>query len=963
MPFPPPSRARAADPLPLFCRKLDPRKAEGEAGAAHTASHSDLDSVLNEDGTVSTGVQTAFRDGEAQTDPFTPDALIPDGTAPELARLTFLTYGGQPGHSLPVGLADVQAVEQARVRAAIQRNLPPITDEANFHLRKRLMENLELEAFAQKEADLDSENSVRLALISTALEAQANERQFIAEQRVEKLRKTLEEQTSKTLEDISARRLKTLRKIGAAKSREETHVDMLTGTGTFAGVSTGKHGAAKPKRDIIADYADPGSRVYAPYAREGHGRHFDKLKTAAKFNVTADIVPGLAGAPALAALTRTLPAALFSARVGGSGAAAVASVRRAQGKPAKTATTTDKEARAAAADAAVGENLDRIWSMIQTVKAGLSTTAVENEPVPSWRVPKPALERPDTPTFDAFDESEEEAQLVAAVSLLQTLFRGRAVQNVMLAGTERRLELIREMRADLLTDEEAAELKREEKARAKSALRRDAATATVDTAAGEVASAALDFFAKELVRSQEMARIASLAAAADAERHRREATEKARRWEETHARALEAAYARSAADLVAAATSSVLRVAVGNAVADIAHTTAGRVTRLVTAIVRPIVEKLENDGTDLARGLGLQDRPEDFPGPHLRWRYADLPQESKEGDEGEDGGRPLVDVEGSGADGGVAALDTSVGSLALSEASDFADGGGDGGAHGKGDSAAAAAKIQAIARGRQGRTKVAAIREGRTSAVEPSPDAQAVALAALDTPSVSRDISTGWNPDKAAVKIQSITRGRQGRQRVGALRGPAASPTETPLSPVDVVVSTPDLDSPAVAGGGEDSQVAAVKIQAIARGRQGRKRVGAMRSGGAGLEPAATGEEAAPLEASGAVFTALTSLDQSQSDAAAVKIQAIARGRQDRKTVASMKADAPKWGAAEPLREDAVEDAEDADHSAEDTGAEQGEETTTEPVVEAAEAEPAGAEAAAEAEPAAAEAAAEPASE
>ncbi len=56
--------------------------------------------------------------------------------------------------------------------------------------------------------------------------------------------------------------------------------------------------------------------------------------------------------------------------------------------------------------------------------------------------------RPPTPTFDGEDESEGEDTLQGAVLLLQKLVRGRAVQNVMFEGKERRKELIDELRVE-----------------------------------------------------------------------------------------------------------------------------------------------------------------------------------------------------------------------------------------------------------------------------------------------------------------------------------------------------------------------------------------------------------------------------------------------------------------------------------------------------------------------------------
>ena len=66
---------------------------------------------------------------------------------------------------------------------------------------------------------------------------------------------------------------------------------MLTGTGSFAGVTPATAAAAasgkgrKATRDIIADYVDYGSTVYAPLRREG--RHVDRVRSAVRLDAEA----------------------------------------------------------------------------------------------------------------------------------------------------------------------------------------------------------------------------------------------------------------------------------------------------------------------------------------------------------------------------------------------------------------------------------------------------------------------------------------------------------------------------------------------------------------------------------------------------------------------------------------------------------------------------------------------------
>lgn len=563
-----------------------------EAADAQLQEHSD--------GTVSVGIQTAYRDSEAQTGAYSPDVIIPEGTDPEVARLAFLKFGGPSGTTLPVGKAEILEVERLRRRAAIQRNLPPMTDEASFELRKGLMEELEMETLAHREEELDDEHSVRLQLVEQALTARADSRAFVAEQRLAELKRKLEADTAAALADITARRIKSVRKLGRTRAAVERHVDVLTGTGTFTGVvaGNGKVGAkgAKPTRDIIAEYADYGSKVYAPLLRDG--RHTDKLSTAARYEHAA-ATHGLHTYAGLANLEASLPArvtevALLRRTGGGVGATAALS----GSGQLKRSTLQSK------ADAAVGDDLDRIYAMIQTVKAGKSTAAIENEAVPAWRHPEPTVERPHTPTFDGADETADSGAVEAAVMLLQAVIRGRRDQALMFQGTARRLELIAEMRADLQSAEESGAAAAAEEARRTDRVRKAARHAVADAAAGEVSAATLDFLAKELVRSKEMARITALAAAAEAERARREEAETQRRAAERRERVLAEAVARAEAETSGAAASALVDAVVSAAVLDHSYRVAGKDTGLRHTVLRPIVERLERSGRALARRLG-----------------------------------------------------------------------------------------------------------------------------------------------------------------------------------------------------------------------------------------------------------------------------------------------------------------------------------------------------------------------
>merc|ERR1712154_163124 len=147
-----------------------------------------------------------------------------------------------------------------------------------------------------------------------------------------------------------------------------------------------------------------------------------------------------------------------------------------------------------------------------------------------------------TPEVDALDQVEENRQL--AVIFLQQIMRGRAIQNNMFEGKEKRKELIAELRSThALQEKEQAMKKHEEKATL--ALQRqrrlhEHKESLIDESLSRVEANSLgdmlDFLTKELVRVQEERRIHAFSMLAERQRRIREAEESGRRQVEIRRR-------------------------------------------------------------------------------------------------------------------------------------------------------------------------------------------------------------------------------------------------------------------------------------------------------------------------------------------------------------------------------------------------------------------------------------------
>merc|ERR1719281_2111317 len=142
------------------------------------------------------------------------------------------------------------------------------------------------------------------------------------------------------------------------------------------------------------------------------------------------------------------------------------------------------------------------------------------------------LDRPETPRVkdDVLPEEEEQE---AAVLLLQRIIRGRAYQNLMFEGKEKRLDLINELRAAERFAETATIV---EEKRYVDQVKEKLFDGVLESIQGSVISSTLDQLSKELLRFQQERRIAVMVKLAEKNRQLRQAQESGRRQAEERLR-------------------------------------------------------------------------------------------------------------------------------------------------------------------------------------------------------------------------------------------------------------------------------------------------------------------------------------------------------------------------------------------------------------------------------------------
>jgi len=191
----------------------------------------------------SVGVQTKYRDSEAQTDPFTPKFILKPGSKsrPEVLSIADLTFS----KGLPAGLKEIQNIEHEREKRAYEASLPPMTDEVSFMIRRKMMEKQERDEFNRKEAEIEEANREHLRMIRNALQERERLNESKRQHRVETLKMSKLLEKDRLVAEVYKKRTTNLRKLSNKRQ-----------------ISESKLYNPKQTRNVIRDYTNFGSNVY-----------------------------------------------------------------------------------------------------------------------------------------------------------------------------------------------------------------------------------------------------------------------------------------------------------------------------------------------------------------------------------------------------------------------------------------------------------------------------------------------------------------------------------------------------------------------------------------------------------------------------------------------------------------------------------------------------------------------------
>ncbi|NXL50362.1 CFA91 protein, partial [Podilymbus podiceps] len=190
------------------------------------------------------GTQTDYRDGEAQTDPFSPEYVVPSGSVPELLTLATLAWG----RGLPAGQAEVEMIERAREKRAWEATLPAMDNASQIVKRRKMMDDMERKEWAFREQEIEKLQEVRLEVLKKLLQKREENQNKLNAKRLDdhwqNHQRAKEEKIRKIQHDYALM----LRKLIAKRKNVMGKLE---------------------RRDIIKEYTDFASQTYAPLSRIG----------------------------------------------------------------------------------------------------------------------------------------------------------------------------------------------------------------------------------------------------------------------------------------------------------------------------------------------------------------------------------------------------------------------------------------------------------------------------------------------------------------------------------------------------------------------------------------------------------------------------------------------------------------------------------------------------------------------
>jgi cilia- and flagella-associated protein 91 len=481
---------------------------------------------------VDMGTQSDYRESETQTDPWDPD-IVPTDPSQTQPEVVFLKHAGLnfPDGWRNLTTEDMTLVDRAKQRARLAEQLPPLDDPSTLSKRQAMMQTQEQDEWAYRDEEIQNEHDKQVEMTRQGLALHVTARKERTNQILDGVAARADALAQAVYDKSSAASVKAVR----ANARERDRVFK-----------------SNAKKGIIQEFADPGSDLYAPRARLGHRRAtgVEQLQELQPASVgDSDQLMHIEARLDMQAKTMDIPMddeGELHATARQIASRALTGKKRAV-RVASSLTANEKRAEALTRQLGKLETKLQEHANEKLANESIKPSIVEVVERPPERPPTPDIEDVIAEVEDRNAELSED--VLQAVLFFQRVLRGRAVQNDMYDGAEKRDGLIHE----LVQEKKARKQEKRRRAqqqeqrgvaggfaalmapeqleinRIKQAHKEQLLNGAMETIFGALVSNGLDFLSSELVRQRELQRLRMIAEEANTARRERLTQEKIKR--------------------------------------------------------------------------------------------------------------------------------------------------------------------------------------------------------------------------------------------------------------------------------------------------------------------------------------------------------------------------------------------------------------------------------------------------
>ena len=414
--------------------------------------------------TKTIGIQTDYRDSCIQTDPYSPDfEIIKDDDGNDNAPLLQTMHLKFTNGTLPAGYDEIEQLEREVIKKQIIAALPNKNDKKSLALRRKILSKIEASDWEYKEMLMKREQHERYLNVINEMKKRDEMIEKLEEERINKLRMDLYAKQQIFDEKMESKRIKALRKISNKHNKIQNVMNNISRSSFNNGDN--KHEDTKNIGTMIDKYYNYNSELYAPIKREGNANSnnstnnlLQTINNSTSMGVdnpihTLSITQAIEKLDIgiqndINTLKQQIPTPQHNQQIDKTDSNTMTEEVSLATQQISESIKLETKKYSTRAGQKIMQQLDHMNDLMKATYdediGGNETGQVSKRFENIYKTFNP-VNRPATPQLDDSMYNIKKMEDNNDITLLQSLIRGRAVQNQMYQGKEQRLQLIQEL--------------------------------------------------------------------------------------------------------------------------------------------------------------------------------------------------------------------------------------------------------------------------------------------------------------------------------------------------------------------------------------------------------------------------------------------------------------------------------------------------------------------------------------